>query len=261
VSQYTLGVVPSFHLHVTNQPMKLDRVLGELDDHVENNDHFEFFWVPHTKWALTKSNNRTTDPLKPRTRRQELLNDYVFENAAFGVACRVGKLRPSLIPRLATAVPSSGKVSFVDKSYRVFVSPRLVKFVEMEYSIPFEACAEALNRIRDFIEREGLLISFPVEVRVTSGDNLGLSTASGAGRRCYIAVHVYKGTDETGYFKGVESIMNDYGGRPHWGKMHYQTADTLAGRYEHWDDVQRLRDRLDPNRVFANAYTNRVFGA
>ena len=261
VSQYTLRVVPSFHLRVTNQPMKVDRVLGELNDHVENNDHFEFFWVPHTKWALTKTNNRTTDALKPRSKRQELLSDYAFENAAFGVACRIGRLRPSLIPRLATSVPSSGTVNYVDKSYRVFVSPRLVKFVEMEYSIPYEACAEALNRIRDFIDRERLLISFPVEVRFTSGDDLALSTASGAGRRCYIAVHVYKGTDESKYFRGVEAIMNDYGGRPHWGKMHYQTADTLAPRYHRWNDVLRLRDRLDPNRVFANAYSTRALGA
>ena len=29
------------------------------------------------------------------------------------------------------------------------------------------------------------------------------------------------------YFRAVERIMDDYGGRPHWGKRHYQTAATL----------------------------------
>ena len=32
--------------------------------------------------------------------------------------------------------------------------------------------------------------------------------------------------------------MDDYGGRPHWGKLHYQTAATLAPRYPRWDDFQ-----------------------
>ena len=39
--------------------MRVDAVLDDLDDHVDGNDHFEFFWVPHTGWALTKRNNRT----------------------------------------------------------------------------------------------------------------------------------------------------------------------------------------------------------
>ena len=26
------------------------------------------------------------------------------------------------------------------------------------------------------------------------------------------------------YFEAVENIMDDYGGRPHWGKLHFQTA-------------------------------------
>ena len=74
-------------------------------------------------------------------------------------------------------------------------------------------------------------------------------------------MHVYQGTrayDQ--YFTGVEAIMNDYGGRPHWGKLHYQTAETLAPRYPRWDDFQAVRRRLDPDGRFANTYTDRVLG-
>ena len=35
--------------------MRVDDVLADLDAHVDGNDHFEFFWVPHTGWALTKT--------------------------------------------------------------------------------------------------------------------------------------------------------------------------------------------------------------
>ena len=63
------------------------------------------------------------------------------------------------------------------------------------------------------------------------------------------------------YFEGVERIMNDYEGRPHWGKLHFQSAETLAPRYPQWDRFQAVRDRLDPERRFANEYTRKVLGA
>jgi L-gulonolactone oxidase len=62
------------------------------------------------------------------------------------------------------------------------------------------------------------------------------------------------------YFEAVEAIMDEYGGRPHWGKRHFQTAATLAHRYPRWDAFAAARDVLDPGRVFANEYAARVLG-
>ena len=260
LSTVTLQAVPAFNLRVVNQPMPLDALLENIDEHVESNDHFEFFWVPHTRWALTKRNNRTDQPLAPRPRWQELRDDYLMENVAFGAVCRMGRRFPSLIPRLATALPGSGRVEYVDKSYKVFASPRWVHFSEMEYSIPREAAVDVIRRIRSFVETSGLHISFPVEVRFTAPDDIYLSTANGS-ERCYIAVHVYQGMPYEQYFRGVERIMDSVGGRPHWGKLHFQTAETLAPRYPDWDKFQAVRRRLDPEGRFANAYTDRVLGA
>jgi FAD-linked oxidoreductase len=259
VSTVTLKVVPAFNLSVVEEPRRVDDVLDDLDQHVDDNDHFEFFWVPHTGWALTKTNNRTTDPLAPRSRFSEWRNDLFMQNYAFGALCRLGRRRPQWIPKLAKALPASGRVTYIDQSHRVFTSPRLVRFYEMEYAIPREACIEALNRVRRFIDESGLLLSFPVEVRFTAADDLPLSTAS---RRetCYIAVHVFEGMEYRPYFEGVERIMDDYGGRPHWGKLHFKAAATLASRYDEWDRFMAVRDRLDPDRRFANHYLERVLG-
>ena len=49
-------------------------------------------------------------------------------------------------------------------------------------------------------------------------------------------------------------------GRPHWGKLHPLDAAALAPRYPCFADAVRLRDQLDPERRFANAYTDRVLG-
>lgn len=62
------------------------------------------------------------------------------------------------------------------------------------------------------------------------------------------------------YFRAVEAIANEHGGRPHWGKRHFQTAATLAPRYPEWERFQAIRRRLDPEGRFANTYTDRVLG-
>ncbi len=259
ISTVTLQVVPAFTLHVYEEPMRLDAVLADLDAHVDGNDHFEFFWVPHTGWALTKANNRTTEAPQRRSRFAEWRDDYLLENVAFGAVCRAGRLRPSLMPRLAKALPSSGVVEYSDDSYRVFASPRYVHFYEMEYSVPRAACGEALQRIRRFVDDSGLRLNFPVEVRFTAPDDIPLSTGT-AEPRAYLAVHVYQGMDYGPYFEGVEAIMDSYRGRPHWGKLHFQTAETLAPRYPQWDAFQAVRKRLDPDGRFTNGYTDRVLG-
>ena len=67
-------------------------------------------------------------------------------------------------------------------------------------------------------------------MRVAAGDDALLSP-SHERDTAYIAVHQYRGMEWRPYFEAVEEIMNAYGGRPHWGKRHFQTAATLAPRY------------------------------
>jgi FAD/FMN-containing dehydrogenase len=239
--------------------MRLDDVLENVHDLAAAYDHFEFFWIPHTKWALTKCNNRTDDELQPLPRIKGWIEKTFMENYAFGALCRIGRARPSLIPRLATALPSSGAREYVDQSFKIFASPRIVRFYEMEHALPVDAVAPALKEIREMIERKGYLLNFPVEVRFTKGDDVALSTAYGRDS-AYIAVHVYKGMECEPFFRDVEDILRGYDARPHWGKMHYRDAEELSGLYPRWNDFIALRDRLDPHRTFSNAYTDTVFG-
>jgi len=54
--------------------------------------------------------------------------------------------------------------------------------------------------------------------------------------------------------------VNSVGGRPHWGKMHSLDAAMLRSRYPRFDDFLAVRDALDPERRFGNAYLERVLG-
>ena len=259
ITEYTLQAVPSFHLRALEQPMRLDDVLDNVHDLASAHDHFEFFWIPHTKWALTKRNNRTEDELQPLPRVKGWIEKTFMENYAFGALCRVGRARPSLIPRLATALPSSGSREYVDQSFKIFASPRIVRFYEMEHALPVEALVPALKEIRAMVDRKGYLLNFPVEVRFTKGDDVPLSTAYGRDS-AYIAVHVYKGMECEPFFRDVEDILRQYDARPHWGKMHYRDAEELSKLYPRWDEFIALRNQLDPQRTFSNAYTDTVFG-
>ncbi len=259
ISTVTVQCVPAFNLHALEQVEPVDEVLEQWEDLIVGNDHFEFFWVPGTRWALTKRNRRTDEPVRPRPRWRAIRDDYLLSNVAFDLTCRIGRRRPDLIPRVSKLVPSTGRAEYTAPSYSVFASPRLVRFYEMEYAIPRQHLVEAVNRVRGLVRDLGVPISFPVEVRVVAGDDIPLSTASGR-ETAYIAVHVYQGTSYDQYFQDVEHIMDDYGGRPHWGKLHFQSAATLAPRYPRWDDFQRLRARLDPDARFTNPHLDRVLG-
>ena len=259
ITQCTLKVVDAFALEAHEMPMKLDAVLDDVEALKTSNDHFEFFWIPHTKWALTKRNNRTTEPLNPLPKVKGWIEKTFMENYAFGALCQLGKLRPSLIPRLATALPSSGSRKYIDQSFKIFASPRLVRFYEMEHSIPADALPNALRDIRSMIERKGYLLNFPVEVRFTGKDDVPLSTSYGR-ESAYIAVHVFKGMEYQPFFRDVEDILRGYDARPHWGKIHHRNSEELAGLYPRFSDFLSMRDRLDPNRVFQNDYTKQVFG-
>lgn len=260
ISECTIRVVDAFRLQATEVPMKLDDVLNNIDELRSTNDHFEFFWIPHTRWALTKRNNRTTEPLNPLPKVKGWIEKTFMENYAFGALCRVGRMKPSLIPKLATALPSSGSRSYINDSYKIFASPRLVRFYEMEHALPAASVAPALREIRDMIERKGYLLNFPIEVRFTAPDDVPLSTAYGR-ESGYIAVHVYKGMEYTPFFKDVENILRKYDARPHWGKVHHRDEEELSGLYPRFSEFLAMRDRLDPQRTFANRYTERVFGA
>ena len=262
VTAVTLQAEPAFTLHAQERPMPVEQVFEELDDLVATNEHFEFYWFPHTHLTATKRNNRLPagEPPRPLNRARAFLDDELLSNAGFAVVCQLGKRRPSLIPRLNDfAARTVASREYSDVAHRVFTSPRRVRFVEMEYAVPREALREAFDGIGRVIERENLRISFPVEVRFTAADDIPLSTASGRAS-AYLAVHVHVGEECERYFRGVEDVMNGLEGRPHWGKLHWQTAETLRARYPRFGDFLAVRDRLDPAGVFSNDYVDRVLG-
>jgi L-gulonolactone oxidase len=260
VAEVTLRCVPAFVLEGLDRPAPLLQTLERFEELALGNDHFEFFVFPHTETALTRTNNRTDKPSRKRSRVSAYANDVLLTNHAFGAFCALGRLLPAQIPHINRAVTSlAGSSRRVERSDRIFASPRLVKFTEMEYSLPRERTPEAVRRVLQLVKDRGFAVPFPVEVRTVAADDALLSTAAGRDSG-FVAVHMYKGMEWEPYFRAVEAVMDDLGGRPHWGKRHFQTAATLRKHYPEWDRFQEVRRRLDPEGRFANAWTDRVLG-
>jgi L-gulono-1,4-lactone dehydrogenase len=257
ISQVTVQTVPLYTLSRRDERRALSDTLEHLDEYVDGNDHFEFFVFPYGETALTRTTRRTDEtPTATPTWKRRLYENV--ENGGLSLVCRTGRRFPRAAPglnRVMTNMMSQSTVS--DRAYKVYATDRKVRFTEMEYAIPREHAREAIRRVIDVVRRRRLPILFPIEVRFAAPDEAFLSTAYGRDT-CYIAVHQYSRMEFETYFRAVEAIMDEYAGRPHWGKRHYQSAGTLRERYPGWDRFAAARDRLDPERVFLNDYTRRV---
>jgi FAD-linked oxidoreductase len=260
VSELTVRCVPLFSIRRVDEPRPLRATLERFEELALQHDHFELFAFPYTDTAMVLSSERGDFEPRPPSRAKAYVEEVLIENRLLGAAFRLGRRFPRLIPgvnrRLAGV--ASRRVR-TDLSHRVYANRRDVRFTEMEYAVPREHGGEAAGRVLELIERRRIDVAFPIEVRVTRGDDAYLSTAYGRDT-VYVAVHQYVGMEFESYFRGVEAIMADYGGRPHWGKRHYQSAATLRELYPEWDRFQAVRARLDPEGRFANDYVERVLG-
>jgi len=261
----TLEAVPAFELRAVEEPLPLDEVLDRLDGPdglVDGNDHFEFYWFPHTRRALTKANNRA--PSDPGSRLHPVrgwVDDELLSNGVFAATNRLAAAAPSLTPRInRIASRALSARAYTAPSHEVFASPRRVRFREMEYAIPRERVRDVLDEIDAWTRASGDNIPFPLEVRFAAADDVWLSTAHGRDT-AYIAAHQYLRLPYQRYFQAVERVMAQVDGRPHWGKLHWLDAARLAELYPRFDEVRAVRAEADPEGAFANAYTDRVLGA
>jgi L-gulono-1,4-lactone dehydrogenase len=260
ISAVTLRCVPAFTLRRVDTPRPREEVLDGFQASADANDHFELFTFPYADSALVLERNRSAEPPHPRGRAAAYLHDVVLENWGLEALSATGRRFPAAIPglsRLAAWLASGSRT--VDRSDRVFANDRRVRFTEMEYGVPREHGPEAARRVVEWVRANRYPVFFPIEMRVAAGDDALLSPAHERGT-AYIAVHQYRGMEWRPYFEAVEAIMDSYGGRPHWGKRHFQTAATLAPRYPAWARFQAARDELDPGRAFTNEYAERVLG-
>ncbi|GJN76049.1 hypothetical protein PLICBS_010160 [Purpureocillium lilacinum] len=255
-----LRVVPAALLHYHERRGKLSETLRDLERHKQKNDHFEFYWFPYTDRVQARYLNRTNSRHVNKHSCWRRFNQFAVENYARGLLSEMCRLVPSFCK---VACRLSGRcVATVDEinyGHRLFPAPRLVRFHELEYSVPAEHAITVLRQVQRSIQEHRFAVNLPVQCRFVSADDIWLSPAY---RRdtAYIAVHMYRGMPHEAYFCSMQDIFKKYSGRPHWGKMHTCTASELRALYPRWEDFQRVRRHLDPEGIFLNEYLRTLFG-
>lgn len=270
LSTVTIEAVPAFDLRAEEDVQPIDRVLAELDDLVDSADHFEFFWFPTARRVQTLTNTRVEarpdhgGPARGVRRAVSAVRTFVdaevLSNGGLELVNRTATAFPAVTPRLnAFASGALRPRTYTAPSYQVLCNPRRVRFRETEYAVPRESVVDVLREIDGWLRRTRENVPFPLEIRFAPAEDPWLSTAHGR-ETAYVAVQQYWRLPYARYFDAAEEIFTAVGGRPHWGKMHTRDAAYLAEQYPRFADFQRVRKEADPDGVFANAYTHRVFG-
>lgn len=262
ITEITLQCVPAFLLQAVESPDRLGSVMEDIDSRFDGSDHFEFYWFPHTDRVLTKSNTRL--PLESGGRSlpgwRAWLDDEFLSNQVFEVVNRTCSRWPAVVPTVnALSSRALSARTFTAPSFEVFASSRRVRFREMEVAVPRESLPYVQGELTAFIERSDLRLPFPVEFRCAPADDVWLSTAYQRDS-AYVAIHQYHRMEHAAYFDAFEAITRSVGGRPHWGKLHGLGYAQLVEYVPRIKDFCRVRDRVDPDRVFANEYLFRILG-
>jgi FAD-linked oxidoreductase len=258
IARVKLRVVPAMRHRYQVRREQLTNCLANVERYKRENSHFEFFWLPYTRYVQAKFLNPTEAPASRGT-LWGTINKIVLENWVYWLLSESCRLVPGVTQSVARLSGEAiSPVEEVDYSHRLFATPRMVRFQEMEYNLPAEHFKTVLEEIEACIEEHRFRVHFPIECRFVRADDIWLSPAYQRDS-AYIAVHMYRGMPYQDYFHHVEAIFRRYQGRPHWGKMHTRSAAELATLYPRWEDFRRVRRSLDPGGVFLNDYVRAIF--
>lgn len=257
----TIRVMPLYSLQYESSREKLRDSLQCFSKDIRSNRHVEWYYFPGAELIQVKRMNIV--PLcfaSEKERKRERWKLELLENHLFEGVSRLCSWRPDwsgAVSRLSSRIISEGKKR--DVCYKVYPTPRRVKFTEAEFAIPleqFEACMEEIH----FVMKQGKFqVHFPIECRTTMGESGFLSPTLGR-ESAFLAFHMYKGMDETAYFHWVFDLMDRYDGRAHWGKINRYDKMDMEMYYPEVEKFNELRRQFDSRQVFMTSYFKRIFG-
>ncbi|MGH7898172.1 MAG: D-arabinono-1,4-lactone oxidase, partial [Candidatus Binatia bacterium] len=257
-SRFTVQCRDAFRLKERMELRKTEEFLEEIDDLVENNQHWEMQVLTHSDYALGIWLNETDEPANSSGNEdEEGGNEFV---AMIEGLHKYGSDFPAVRRALFNAIAS--RVTFeprIGDCYAIFANVRNVRFNEMEYEVPREAGPKCLREILQTIHTRNLPTWFPIEYRYVAGDDIWLSQFQGRDSAS-ISVHQFYEMDHHNFFAVIEPIFWKHGGRPHWGKVHTLNARQLRPLYPHFDEFRAVRQQLDPQGRMLNAHLRSVFG-
>lgn len=232
MTEVTIKVVPAYELHARTDIMPLDEVIERFDSDVEEYRHYGLFWMPTNESARL----------------------YNLKDAGAG-DCVVKRYRQLEVGASQEGLGASDRIGPAYEIYPMVYDPN---FHEMEYFLPIEDSREILGEMRKLMFGWLPHSIYPLEIRVVAAEEAWMSPNF---RRDNLVVSISgkPGTEYWPYLRACDSLFAEFRGRPHWGKIHFMTADRLARLFPRYEKFVEVRRRLDPQGVLLNNHTRALF--
>lgn len=143
--------------------------------------------------------------------------------------------------------------------FRLGFTPSRGDEMQTEYLVPRDRAVEAIRALRELGEHLAPVL-VGAEIRTVAADRLWLSAAYGTD---VVGLHFTWLRDPAGVYAvlpAIERVLLPLGARPHWGKCFVAGVEQIAPFYPRLGDFRVLRDRVDPDGCFGNAFLDRVLG-
>jgi FAD/FMN-containing dehydrogenase len=232
MTELTIKVVTAYHLHARTDIMAFAEVLETFERDIDIYRHYGLFWMP------------TDDSARL----------YNLEGAGAD-DCVVKRY----LEVDADADIELGPHERLDRSYRIYPMVYDPNFHEVEYFLPLDRWREILVEMRRLMLRWHPLSIYPLEIRVVAAEDAWMSPNYHRDN-LVVSISGRPGVDYWPYLRACDSLFAEFGGRPHWGKLHFMTADRLARLFPRYEDFLEVRRQFDPNGVFINDHLRPLFG-
>jgi FAD/FMN-containing dehydrogenase len=150
--------------------------------------------------------------------------------------------------------------------YRVLTGNVDSWYIEIELAFPYEIISTAVKAISSFHIKyksdRNLYSRSQLLVRFSSADNTLISMASGR-KTVYISSffgNEYDPHDIDEFMQLLsDTMVEKYGGRPHYGKEHHLSRSQMVKLYGNkYDEFLKIKNRYDPVGKFSNDYIMRI---
>ena len=272
IVEVLLQCEPFYKLEVIEKKMSLEAIEKEFQTLLRENDHFKFIWIPHTTefmvWLANRSEKEESSPFKKWMSygfTGVIINNFFHEALLFAAS-----FKRSLVPSInrlmsRLLLPKEGEEArSVYPSHWAFFLPHVLKQDVVEYAFKIEETFVVFRELIAMVEKTGIYVDTPIEVRFVKKDNYYLSPTQGEDV-CFIGTKIHfplrRQPEYFRYFSEVDRILLRHSGRPHWGKQFRITTEDFKKNYKKWDDFWAYVDKEDPKGLFENAFSKRLRGA
>ncbi|WP_312360431.1 D-arabinono-1,4-lactone oxidase [Ensifer sp.] len=238
ISEITLQAMDSYNLHEKLWRCTFDEMIEQHDELAAKHRHFGFFWCP-----------------VPESRHCYCLPD----TASVSTTDRTSDVCEMKVIDITDRPPMEDGFEKIAYSSEIYPIEYVPNFHELEYAVPVANGKEAVKAVRKLMLEKHPTCIYPIEYRFTAGDS-GWISPFFEQDSITLSVSGEPGTDYWEYLRDVDTILRQYGSRPHWGKLHFLGAEDVTALYPRAGDFRALRAKVDPEGRFLNDHLRQLFG-